>query len=103
MTYSVFLDDERYPPLGSGMIIARDLHGFIELVQQRGELPSFISFDHDLGENEPTGYDVAKWIVSADLDGSHRIPDDFGFYVHSMNPIGAENIRYLLRNYLENR
>jgi hypothetical protein len=35
------------------------------------------------------------------MDCTHRIPDDFQFYVHSRNPVGRANIEGLLNNYLE--
>ena len=50
-----------------------------------------ISLDHDLGEKK-TGYDIAKYIVE------HKIPIDF-YQVHSMNPVGRENIVHLLNHY----
>ena len=51
----------------------------------------FISFDHDLGSGL-TGYDAAKYIV----ENEHRLD---GFSVHSMNPVGAQNIIDLLTHY----
>jgi hypothetical protein len=62
--------------------------------------PNFISFDHDLGNNEPTGFNIAQWIVDQHMDGNLEIPADFDFYVHSMNPVGRENIERYLRNYI---
>lgn len=67
------------------------------------EVPSFISFDHDLGENESTGYSIAKWIVEMDMDGVVKIPKEFDFYVHSQNPIGKANIESYLNKYMEFR
>lgn len=49
-----------------------------------------IDFDHDLGE-EKTGYDFAKWLIEQNYIGKFRI--------HSMNPVGANNIRQLLKHY----
>jgi hypothetical protein len=46
----------------------------------------FISFDHDLGENVPTGHDFAKWLVECHLDGKHLFPETFSYAVHSANP-----------------
>lgn len=51
----------------------------------------FISFDHDLG-GSLTGYDVAKYIVENKCNVT-------GFAVHSMNPVGAQNIIDLLTHY----
>ena len=51
----------------------------------------FISFDHDLGQGI-NGYDVAKWIIENEIQIA-------GFTVHSMNPVGRQNIISLLTHY----
>lgn len=95
-TWKLFLDDER-EPVGTGWTICRSVAEVAAVAKIFG-LPSFISFDHDLGPGPaPDGYDntgmgCAKWIVDQVLDGV-PLPDGFAFYVHSQNPIGAENIR----------
>tara|TARA_R110000851_G_scaffold32177_1_gene86533 strand:- start:722 stop:943 length:222 start_codon:yes stop_codon:yes gene_type:complete len=67
-------------------------------------MPHFISFDHDLGADTPTGYDITKFLVELDLDAHQTLlPADFDFYVHSQNPPGAANIEGLLRPYLAAR
>jgi hypothetical protein len=50
----------------------------------------FISFDHDLGESQRTGYDVAKFIEAGAENGTI---DPMGWRVHSQNSVGAANIR----------
>ena len=49
-----------------------------------------IDMDNDLG-GKKSGYDIAKWLVTNGYFGS--------YYVHSMNPVGAKNIRAILNNY----
>lgn len=109
MTYPLFIDDERLPPDdGQEWRIARSLTEVASIIGEFGP-PTFISFDHDLGEDEPTGYDIAKKMVAGDLgelqetEFAMGLPQDFSYYVHSQNPIGAENIRKLLDNYLRFR
>lgn len=51
----------------------------------------FIDLDHDLGR-EKSGYDIAKYIVENELDG-------IKWRVHSMNPVGRDNIAQLLSHY----
>lgn len=118
----LFLDDERMPSdvtwvnIGSGpWEIVRSYAEAVAWVQQNG-FPDHISFDHDLGyeafdtdENgivivtdatpAPSGYDFAKWLIDFDMD-TGSMPEYFSFTVHSMNPIGAENIKYLLNGYI---
>lgn len=96
----VFIDDERFPPSdGHPWIIIRTLQQFKHLVETKG-FPDFISFDHDLGENEPTGFNIVQYIVETDLD-KNNIPAHFTWYTHSQNPIGKINIDCLLKSYLE--
>jgi len=93
MSYKLFLDDIR--PCPSGFIVARSYNKAVLLIEN--ELPEFISFDHDLGE-EKSGYDLAKYVVEYCIDKNIPIPR---YKVHSANPVGAENIRKLLENYSE--
>jgi hypothetical protein len=98
----MFIDDERFPPEdGTGWAICRSLKQVRGMIRLMG-FPSFISFDHDLGENEPTGMDITKWLVHEDMD-KDWMKDGFDFYVHSQNPIGVENIRSYLNGYKANR
>lgn len=50
-----------------------------------------ISFDHDLGDNVPTGYDLAKYIEANCATGKNIMPKAWA--IHSANPVGRENIR----------
>lgn len=81
-------------------VIARSFEEAVAHVEERG-MPSFISFDHDLGTGK-SGKDFANWLVDRDLDHP-SIPDCFGFEVHSGNPVGRRNIRDLLDAYLAAR
>ena len=102
MAWQLFLDDERFPPDGN-WIIARTMSVAIECCERMG-CPNFISFDHDLGENQANGKDFANWLVEKDLDSRHNfIPLDFDFNVHSQNPIGKDNIKFFLSQYLTER
>jgi hypothetical protein len=103
MTYSLFIDDERdpgqrKPPVGNKWVIVRCMSDTIKYINSAG-WPGFISFDHDLGYNEPTGHDIVKWIIEQDLE-FETLPTGFKFDVHSQNPVGAKNIVSHLNNYL---
>ena len=82
------------------LVICRSADEFYRLVETAGELPSFISFDHDLGDQVPTGHDVAKWIIEQTLDDKYKLPQDFSFHVHSANPPGVANINGILNSFL---
>lgn len=108
MDYTLFLDDERMPPdaMKGPVVIVRNVEDAKNMVVLLG-LPTFISFDHDLGENQPTGHDFAKWLVDYDLSNNGGVFDirlyknGFQYYVHSQNPVGKANIEGLLEPYLD--
>ncbi len=100
--WKMFIDDERFP-VDEEFIIVRSMKEAKEKINELG-CPTFISFDHDLGDQVPTGADLAKWLVEKDLDQNHEfLPKEFDFYVHSANPVGKKNIEGLLSQYLEYR
>ena len=99
--YSLYLDDERNPTTGRVFNVCRNMKEAVDMVITYG-FPMYISFDHDLGDGIPTGFDFAKWLIEHDLD-TGTMPADFSFNVHSANPSGAANIQGLLDHYLEYR
>ena len=104
MPWKLFLDDER-DPIGDDWIVCRDVYEAIVACADRG-LPEYVSFDHDLGDSNKdfnTGYSFAHWIIDNVLDGRWELPKNFSWYVHSQNPIGAENINALLQNFIKTR
>lgn len=94
----LWLDDIRPVP-DNTWEIAVDFNDAVWFCQEYG-CPDFISFDHDLGLLSKTGNEFAHWLVNMDVDNPGFIPKDFDFQVHSANPVGAENIRGILNNYL---
>lgn len=50
-----------------------------------------LDLDHDLGTVK-TGYDICKYIVEHGLHG-------IKYHIHSMNPVGRQNMDQLLSNY----
>lgn len=102
--YNLFLDDIRTPEMVYSKTIVfqhivRSYDEFVRCITDNG-LPSFASFDNDLGEDEnhsllPDGYACAKWLVyESGIDIS-----DFNFKVHSANPVAKQQIISLLDNY----
>lgn len=113
MSYNLFIDDERVPAdvtwvsglhqhllLTEQWTIARNYSEVMQLVAAKG-MPARISFDHDLGNGERTGYVIAQKLCDMDMDGEHEFPADFEFYAHSMNPVGKMNIMRYLTRYME--
>jgi len=105
VTWNLFLDDERQPPRdGREWKIALTHQDVVDLIDEHG-MPVYVSFDHDLGDLIPNGdgYQVAKYLCDLDMFTDYKFPDDFDFYVHSQDPVGTENIRDYMRNYLKLR
>jgi hypothetical protein len=97
--WRLFIDDERFP-VGDDWEIARNMSEVKNLILEKGSFPKFISFDHDLGDNEPTGFDITKMLIEMHLDGDGKFPNEFDYYVHSQNPIGKKNIESMIDNFL---
>jgi hypothetical protein len=93
MSYTIFLDDERFPVSDSSVIL-RSFDDAVAHVISNG-VPDHVDFDHDLGEGR-NGHDFAKWLVDRALDG-YGFPKSYA--VHSQNPIGASNIRATMDAY----
>jgi len=127
----LWLDDYRDPfdkkidwmvfsPIGRDVevIWVKSYDEYVEWLTENG-LPDAITFDHDLDEEhyapqsawddyntwaeqqnfkEKTGYDCAKWLIEYCMDNKVSLPI---FASHSANPVGRENIRKLLTNYLK--
>ena len=124
MSYKLFLDDYRLPIdvyrytkmniyLNEDWVVVRSYDDFINYIIKNG-IPEIISFDHDLGDehygnqqigdtidyslyDEKTGYDCAKWLIDYIITNDLNSPIDI--YVHSMNPVGRENIFMLFKNF----
>lgn len=106
----LFLDDIRDPHQvtwvklpwfpGINWIVVRSYNAFISHIQTHG-VPTFVTFDHDLAiehylpetdsseYTEKTGRDCAVWLAEHCLDTGTPIPE---YAVHSMNPVGRDNI-----------
>ncbi len=90
----IYIDDMRQPFIHSAIWVksydeaVAAMRNAVEVMNMPITLT--IDFDHDLGE-EKTGYDFAKWLIEQNYIGKFRI--------HSMNPVGANNIRQLLKHY----
>lgn len=100
----LYLDDLR-TPVEKFDFIARSYEEAVVIIQKHGSM-SYISFDHDLGLDDDgrlskSGFDFAKWLVEADIDGVHCFADNFKYKVHSQNPVGKANIISLLDGYLK--
>lgn len=94
MTYKLFLDDLRNPANADwDWVIVRSSEEAMQVLHNHG-MPRFISFDHDLGGEDTAIIFILKMIDMCLDDPSTKFPRDY--FVHSANPVGAENIRGLM-------
>jgi hypothetical protein len=103
--YSMYLDDIRNPktkpPVGDEWVVVRSVVDALSIIITM-RYPSHISFDHDLGKDALTGYDLAKKLVEMDVEGDYvTFPRNFTYNVHSANPVGRDNIIGLLDGYFK--
>lgn len=84
--YKMFIDDVRNPPQGDWVLV-RSSDEALTYVRENG-MPAFISFDHDLGEDDTTMVFLRK-LVDLVWNGDDLPP---AYEVHSANPVGAKNI-----------
>lgn len=92
MTYTLFLDDERFPT-DENSVIVRTFNEAVDYVNKNGT-PKHVDFDHDLGFGR-TGYHFAMWLCERALDGE-GFPESYD--VHSQNPIGRKKIIDLMND-----
>ena len=86
----IYIDDMRQPLIPDALWVKSYDEAIAALTIINMPITLTIDFDHDLGE-EKTGYDFAKWLIEQSYIGKFRI--------HSMNPVGTNNIRQLLKHY----
>ena len=96
----VYIDDLRTPK-GNFDVVVRSFEDFITLLCNHGNDITYVSFDHDLGEDGkgeelPSGLDCAKFLVDHCIDNDIDLPE---WNVHSANPVGAANINGYLLSY----
>ena len=88
----VYLDDERTPP--EGWELVKTVPELIKLMSQ--ETIEQLSLDHDLGEDQLTGYDFLKWLEAQVF--FKRVTHLPTINIHSANPTGRINMALALRS-----
>lgn len=94
----IYIDDMRQPLIPGALWVKSydEAIAALKAIQSTSEITLMpfslvVDFDHDLGEDK-TGYDIAKWLI----EEYHYTAS---FRIHSMNSVGANNIRQLLKHY----
>jgi hypothetical protein len=92
----LWIDDIRTPNPPEVWIIARNYREATCILEcfEPG-LISEISFDHDLGLDSKSGYDIVCWIEEKIVTGEWTFVPKM--VVHSANPVGRANIERAIR------
>ena len=99
--------------LDKDWFIVKNYLEFCKWISTNG-LPDIISFDHDLADEhylydemdapceqyeEKTGADALKFLLQICKQNNFKLPI---IYIHTMNPVGRENMNNILNKYKEN-
>lgn len=124
MKKALYLDDIRTPTETMDgyepWVTVRNYEEFVKHIELNG-IPDLISFDHDLADEhmfdyydkqargiktisydnfkEKTGVDCLNWLIDYVLDGKQVSP--FVVWIHSHNPMGAQNILVKASNFMK--
>lgn len=111
----LFLDDERNPedvtwisyPANIEFVVVRNYAEFVAYLNEN-EIPSFISFDHDLADfneareglyKERTGHDCVKYFCNHFADSDKFIEHFPETFYHTNNVIGKTNMESYVNNF----
>lgn len=92
--WNLYIDDLRDPPPDRDWIVCRSSQEALDRIDEMG-MPHFVSFDHDLGEDDTTMVFLRR-LVNEVWDGVTPPPD---YQIHSANPVGSQNIRSFMESW----
>lgn len=89
----LWVDDVRTPPYGYLWATSTNQAiGMIECALEGGMPIDVIDIDHDAGDYAPQGGDFIRVLDYMEMKGY-----DFPVHIHSMNPVGVQNMRRIIR------
>ena len=94
----IWLDDERTAP--KGYIHFHSVNETIDFIENSGYTNILLDLDHDLGEYSYDGGDAIKlilWLLENDYQNNNLYK--FHFQIHTMNPVGRQNMQALIERY----
>lgn len=90
----LWVDDLRLAPNGAEWAWARSVHEAMLLImntESRNYPFELIDIDHDAGEYAKNGGDYIRL-----LDWLEETGRDYPIHIHSMNPVGIQNMRAII-------
>ena len=94
----IWLDDERTAP--KGYMHFHSVNETIDFIKNSGNTNILLDLDHDLGEYSYDGGDAIKlilWLLENDYQNNNLYK--FHFQIHTMNPVGRQNMQALIDRY----
>ena len=95
----IYLDDIRKPDYGCVQFYSvNDAMGYIRRMYKMGNTDFYLDLDHDAGDYVSKGGDYIKL-----LDWLEETGRNYPIRIHSMNPVGVENMRRIIQrnNWME--
>lgn len=90
----IWLDDIR--PAPEGWVWKKNSSEILVTIIHNSHLIEEISFDHDLGEDSLSGYDVLNVIETMVFNKTWE--GLLNFHVHSANPVGRKNMERVIES-----
>ena len=88
----LILDDARDFTI-SDAVIVRSVGNAQKIVQTNLNIDRMV-LDHDMGENQPTGYDFLMWCIENEIPFPHD-----GVEICSDNPVGRQRMIHAIREW----
>lgn len=106
--WSLFIDDIRNPEdvalsglwSNASIRLARTVEDAIRLIETH-ELPELISFDHDLGADQPAATKIMWHLINGHLDEKWDCSKIKEVTIHSANPVGSRNLLLLWKGFCD--
>lgn len=86
----LWIDDVR--PAPEGYIVCKSVNSTKKMIEIYGEYIELIDVDHDAGDYVRLGGDYIKL-----LDWLEETGRSYPIRIHSMNPVGVENMRRIIQ------
>jgi hypothetical protein len=94
--FKLFLDDIRNAP-DESWIIVRDARILFRLLKNIPDhINVLISLDHDMGDDNCTGYEFLNWVEKRVVINCWR--PNLKFEIHSANPVGRANMKQAIKS-----
>lgn len=94
----LWIDDIRTPPSEEWIhaVSVDQAKLAVEIYRDNVDGDMLISLDHDAGKYAPYGGDYIRFLDW--LEEKNYVDDNYYFNIHSMNPVGVQNMRSIIQH-----